>query len=188
MTDSIPVSQEEQSLFNRIRDGDMSALTTLYHENRAPINSLVTRNSGSRDDSDDILHEALIILWQRIRAGRFDLRAKMGTFLYATARNLWLRRLARRRQEPVADLASHEMADESPSVLEVMAETEASAAVRRSLDRLPDPCRSLLIAYYWEELPMTLIAERFGLANAATAKAKKYQCKEQLKKILGRVP
>ncbi|MDH4070009.1 MAG: sigma-70 family RNA polymerase sigma factor [Ignavibacteria bacterium] len=187
MTESIPVSQEEQNLYNRLRAGDMSALTTLYHENRTPVHSLVTRNSGSRHDSDDILHEALIILWQQIRTGRFELRARMGTFLYATARNLWLRRLSRRRKEPTADLSALEITDGSVSPLEMMVETEDSDAVRRSLDKLPDPCRSLLIAFYWEELPMKEIAEKFGLANAATAKAKKYQCKEQLKKILQRI-
>ena len=59
------------------------------------------------------------------------------------------------------------------------------AAVRSALDRLGDPCRTLLILFYWEEASMEEIARQLGLANAATAKSKKYQCKEQLKRLIG---
>lgn len=186
MADSVLVSEKEQNLYRRLEDGDMAALTTLYHENRTAIHSLVRKNGGGPPDADDILHEALIVLWQRVRTGRFELRARMGTFVYATARNLWLRRLARRRKEQVSDLAGLDMADHSRSPLNEMVDTERSTAVRRCIADLPDPCRSLLIAYYWEELSMNDLAIRFGLANAQTAKSKKYQCKEELRKLIKR--
>ena len=66
------------------------------------------------------------------------------------------------------------------------ADDEQSVAVRNALDRLGEPCRSLLVLFYWEEASMDEIARRLGLANAATAKSKKYQCKEQLKRLMDR--
>jgi len=65
-----------------------------------------------------------------------------------------------------------------------MHETEEADAVRRALSLLSERCRTLLIAFYWEEQSMEEIAQRFGFANAATAKAKKYQCKNSLRDIL----
>jgi len=56
--------------------------------------------------------------------------------------------------------------------------------VRDALDRLGEPCRTLLILFYWEEASMEEIASRLGFANAETAKSKKYQCKKALEQIL----
>lgn len=184
MVDSDPALKKDRAILDRITEGDMSALAGLYEQNRETIRSLVRSNSGTRPEADEILHEALIVLWQRIRAGRFELRAQLGTFVYATAQNLWRRRLARRRKEPLVDPGSVDAADETVSVLDDLAQSELAEAVRDSLEHLSEPCRSLLIAFYWEECSMAEIALRFRLANADTAKAKKYQCKEQLRKIL----
>ena len=161
----------------------MEPLLELYRSGRKTVHSFVTRNSGSAADADDILHDALVILWQRARAGRLEPLAQPGTFLYATARNLWLRQLARRKREtPDPDLSQHE--DEALSSLDALAQSEDAAAVHRALRQLSEQCRALLLAFYWEELSMDEIAKRFGFANASTAKSKKYQCKRLLRELM----
>ena len=167
-----------------IRRGDESALVTLYNAHRRPITALVMRNNGTNDDADDILQEALVILWERVRAGTYVHTAALGTFLFATARNLWLRRLARARRELPLDPNGESASTDDPSPLEELIEDERTASVRDALALLGEPCRSLLVLFYWEEASMDEIARRLGLANAATAKSKKYQCKEQLKRLI----
>ncbi|MGB6649412.1 MAG: sigma-70 family RNA polymerase sigma factor, partial [Bacteroidota bacterium] len=49
---------------------------------------------------------------------------------------------------------------------------------------LGEPCRTLLLLFYWEERSMGEIAVELGFANADTAKSKKYQCKKALEKLL----
>jgi RNA polymerase sigma factor (sigma-70 family) len=167
-----------------IRRGDETALVGLYSANRRPITALVMRNNGTADDAEDVLQDALIILWERVRSGRYEHTAALGSFLYATARNLWLRRLARARREQPADLQDDAIAHDDPSSLDQMIDDEQLGAVRSALDKIGDPCRTLLILFYWEEASMEEIARQLGLANAATAKSKKYQCKEQLKRLI----
>ncbi len=173
-------------ILDGIRRGDESALVDLYEANRRPIAALVMHNNGTSDDADDVLQDALIVLWERVRAGNYEHTAALGTFLYATARNLWLRRLARARREHPAAVDDDPPPSEDPSPLEELIDDEQSVAVRNALDRLGEPCRSLLVLFYWEEASMDEIARRLGLANAATAKSKKYQCKEQLKRLMDR--
>jgi RNA polymerase sigma factor (sigma-70 family) len=171
-------------LLDGIRCGDESALADLFAAHRRPITALVMRNNGTRDDADDVLQDALIILWERVRAGRYEHTAAIGTFLYATARNLWLRRLAHARRETPSDLQSDVTAADDPTPLETLEVAEDVAAVHAALDAIGDPCRTLLLLYYWEDASMEEIARRMGFANAATAKSKKYQCKEQLKRLM----
>ena len=167
---------------DRIRKGDEGALAQLYAENRDPVRSLVMRNSGNADDADDMLQESLVTLWERVRTGRFHYSARLGTFLYATARNMWLRRLARKRKEPTGIVTDPPGEDASP--LDLLIEEEEAEIVRSALESLGEPCRKLLLLFYWEEESMDSIAVRMGMANADTVKSKKYQCKKALEAIL----
>jgi RNA polymerase sigma factor (sigma-70 family) len=178
------VLNDEVNLLERIRKGDEGALAELYRTHRSRIFSLVTRNSGDSDDADDMLQEALVVLWERVRSGRFALSAQVGTFLYATARNKWLRVLAGRKREVPAVKGEHELPSEDPDPLSLLVETQEALIVKQALERLGEPCRQLLVLFYWEERPMEEIAARLGFANADTAKSKKYQCKRALEKLL----
>jgi RNA polymerase sigma factor (sigma-70 family) len=167
-----------------IRRGDESALEALYAAHRRPITALVMHNNGNQDDVADVLQDALIILWERVRSGRYEHTAAIGTFVYATARNLWLRRLARARRETPTDIREDAIPYDDPSPQEAMEAEEDLTAVHAALNALGAPCRKLLVLFYWEDASMEEVAEQLGFANAATAKSKKYQCKEQLKRLM----
>jgi RNA polymerase sigma factor (sigma-70 family) len=171
-------------LLDRIRRGDEAALVTLYGSSRRPVRAHVLRNSGTPEEADELLHEALVILWERVRTGRFTLEAKLETFVVATVRNLWLRRLARKRREPAAEPDPDTGDPDALSALDRLIEDEAAAGVHRALSRLGEPCRSLFLLFYWEELPLEEIAGRLGYKNVDTVKSKKYQCKKELERLL----
>ncbi len=178
-------SQERNEAFlNRVRNGEMAALVELYSSSQKTIRALVTRNSGSADEAEDILQDSLVIFWQRVRADHFEARAHPGTFLYAIARNLWFRQLSRKKRERALNAADFQKEDTSIPLLDEISKKEDAELVQQALTRLSDQCRSLLTAFYWEELTMEEIAVRFKFANAQTAKSKKYQCKKLLKEIL----
>jgi DNA-directed RNA polymerase specialized sigma24 family protein len=127
------------------------------------VTALVQRNNGTSDDAEDVLQEAVIVLWERVRAGRF---------VYRT-----------RRETPGLPPDDHNV-DESGSSLDRLIESEEAALVQDALERLGEPCKTLLLLFYWEERSMTEIAIELGFANADTAKSKKYQCKKALEKML----
>lgn len=175
---------QEPALLERIRAGEEQALVRLFHANRRAVTALVVRNSGTAGDAEEILQEALVILWERVRGGTFEAQAKIETFVYATARNLWLRRLARRRKETPAELDPEGSPSTDPSPLEELMESQEAGLVALALRKLGEPCRTILVLFYWEEATMEEIARRLGFANAETAKSKKYQCKKALRTIV----
>lgn len=184
MSSTLSFSQGESNLVNRIRNGDRKALLELFDRNRRPIVTLVTRNGGSSDDGEDVLQEAIVVLWEKIRSGEFEERAALSTFLYGVAKRLWLRRLDRKKRYASEDADPDMTASDDPGAEEELVREEEVDRVVRALSRLDGACRSLLLLFYWENLPMEDIAHLMGLANAQTAKAKKYQCKEKLRHLI----
>ncbi len=175
---------EDARVLDMIRRGDERALAQLYESNRKMIASFVARNNGTHDDYEDLLQEALIIVWERVRMGRFEYSSKLSTFIFGTVKNIWLRRLARARREAPADSPLDDHADTQASALDDLIETEESNAVKLALEKIGGVCRELLVLFYWEQTPMEEIARKLGFANAETAKSKKYQCKKSLQRIL----
>lgn len=167
-----------------IRHGDRQGLLRVYDDCRQMVVSHVTRNSGTRADADDVLEEAVVVLWERIRSGRFELQSRLSTFVVATAQNIWLRSLSRRRREIPMEIDPDTSVWDDPSPSEANQEEERSEAMSAAFRRLGHPCRTLLVLFYWERLSMDDIARQLGFANASTAKAKKYQCKEQLRRLM----
>jgi RNA polymerase sigma factor (sigma-70 family) len=171
-------------IIDQIRKGDEGGLVELYRSNKRPITAFITRNNGSADDAEDLLQEALIVVWERIRTGKFELAAKLDTFVYATVKNMWRRRLARKRREVPGEIDPDTLPTSSPSALDDLIESEQAEIVRDALETLGEPCRTILMLFYWEELSMEEIAARLGFANPETAKSKKYQCKRALEGLL----
>jgi RNA polymerase sigma factor (sigma-70 family) len=176
--------QDDSRILEGIRRGDEESLVTLYRLCDGPVRRHVLGNNGTQDDAADMLQEALVILWERVRTGRFEHRARLSTFVVGTVRRLWLRRLARARRE-LRDADPVESAqDGEASPLETLMHHETTLALQDALRKLGEPCRTLLLLFYWDEASMEEIAARLGFANAETAKARKYQCKKALRQML----
>ncbi len=175
---------EDARILDMIRRGDEQALVTLHEANRKMVAAFIARNNGTHDDYEDLLQEALVILWERVRSGRYEHAAKISTFLFATVRNIWMRRLAKAKREIPSDMTLDESPDPEHSVLDTMIEEEEALAVQKALDHIGEQCKKLLTLFYWEEYSTQEIANQMGFANADTVKSKKYQCKKALEKAL----
>ncbi len=183
----LPVLTDEALLIG-LADGSDEALTHLYQRYFPMVLYFVTTNSGSEDDAKDIYQEVLIVLYEKVRSGSLELHCQLKTYLYAVGRRLWLKQLAQRSrfmvrdvETPVSDefvngqisddLAEHEERDRQ---FELMAD---------SLNRLGEPCRTLLEDFYIQHLSMQDITEKFGYTNTDNAKTQKYKCLMRLKRL-----
>lgn len=175
---------DDVKLLDGLKNGDDSALEELFQKNYRPIASLVTRNHGTEDDVEDVLQEALVVLWERVHNDSFEYQAKLSTFIYATAKNIWFRKLARQRRELPSEMETLEIPDGDSIPSEELEENERVLAVQKAMEEIGNPCKDILLLYYWEERSMEEIAVQLGFANADTVKSKKYQCKKALEKLV----
>jgi RNA polymerase sigma factor (sigma-70 family) len=159
------------------------AVETIYKENFNMVQALIINNNGSSDDAKDIFQETMVVLYEKVRSGTFELNCQIKTYVYSVSRRLWLKRLQQLSRYsgdignldsvvPVEeDLGEH---DKRNSEFDMM---------NRAIGSLGEPCKSLIEAFYLQKRNMQEIATSFGYTNADNAKTQKYKCLMRLKKI-----
>jgi RNA polymerase sigma factor (sigma-70 family) len=180
--DQLKSDSSERSLLQGLAKSDKKAIETIYKENYNLVQALVIGNSGSSEDAKDIFQEAMIILYEKVQSGTFELNCQIKTFVYSISRRLWLKRLMQQNRFHLSD--GHE---ESVSVDEEMEEHEKRNTeflmMERAMNGLGEPCKSLLEAFYLQKKSMQEIANSFGYTNSENAKNQKYKCLMRLKKL-----
>lgn len=120
---------------------------------------------------------------KRLERGSFELNCQLKTYLYSVSKRLWLKRLQQNSR-----LWSQEIDPETTiQVDEEIATHEKRDAefelMSQAIQRLGEPCKSLLEAYYLKKMNMQDIALQFGYTNSDNAKNQKYKCLMRLKKL-----
>ena len=182
-----PVLTDEE-LLTGLADGSDDALAQLYGRYFPMVLHFVTSNNGSEDDAKDIYQEVLIVLYEKVRSGSLELHCQLKTYLYSIGRRLWLKQLSQRSRFMVRDVetpASEEFAIEqiSDDLTDHEERDRQFTLMADSLDRLGEPCRTLLDDFYIQHLSMQEITEKFGYTNADNAKTQKYKCLMRLKRL-----
>ena len=169
-------------LLQGLAQNDKKAIETIYKENFNLIQALVINNNGSVEDAKDIFQEAMIVLYQKVQSGSFELNCQIKTFVYSVSRRLWLKRLMQQNRYSL-----HENTEDIVLVDEDMEEHEKRdtefTVMEKAMGSLGEPCKSLLEAFYMQKKGMQEIAGIFGYTNAENAKTQKYKCLMRLKKL-----
>ena len=172
----------DSEVLNAIKQGDQRMLLYLYKRNFDPVRSYICKNSGSVADAEDILQDSLVIFWQNVQKEDFSLSSKPETYIYAIAKNIWLKQLRKNGRMHLTDFENDLSIDVSDKTEEYS--DEKYVILSRYLTQIGETCRTLLSYFYFEQWDMEQIAEKMQFANADTAKAKKYQCKKKLESLI----
>jgi RNA polymerase sigma factor (sigma-70 family) len=172
----------EEALIVELRKKNEAALKQLYQENYVMILKLVVNNSGTEQEAKDVYQEAIIHFYERLSQQDFELTCKIKTYLYAVCRKLWLQRLAQRNKFLRIE-EGERVADVDSAVSDMEAKERNFEVMGQSLDKLGEPCRSILEDYYLKGTSMDEITEKFGYTNADNTKNQKYKCLQRLKKF-----
>ncbi len=173
----------EKPLLQGLARNETKAVETIYRENYNMVQTLIINNNGSADEAKDIFQEAMIVLYEKVRSGTFELNCQIKTYVYSVCRRLWLKRLQQlnRYSNPAENLEGLVPVDDEIEAHE-QRNTEYEM-MNKAIGSLGEPCRSLLEAYYLQKRNMQDIAASFGYTNADNAKNQKYKCLMRLKKI-----
>lgn len=179
------IHEQELGLLKRLARNDKRSVEEIYKHNYNLIQTLIVNNSGTADDAKDIFQEAMVVLYEKARSGSFELNCQIRTYLYAVAKRLWLKRLQQSNRF-VTDWGGDDGMS-AVSAEEDLTEHEGKDAeyemMHQSINKLGEPCKSILEAFYFQKKSMQDIAESFGYTNSENAKTQKYKCLMRLKKI-----
>jgi len=179
----VSTTEQEKQLLVGLAGNDKKAIESIYRENYTVIQGFVLNNNGSVDDARDIFQEAMIVLYEKALSGTFELHCQIKTYMYSVCRRLWLKRL----QHDQKFTTKVENLLETVHVEEELEDHEKKNTdfmiMESAMNKIGEPCKSLLDAYYLQKKSMQDIASEFGYTNADNAKTQKYKCLVRLKKI-----
>lgn len=173
----------DKEIIEAILLNNTKVLTLLYEYNFESLNALVISQGGTQKDTEDIFHDALLILFLKIRKADFQLTSSIHTFLQAIARNLWKQRMASNtyRVTRIADKIN-DVPDESYN--EEYIQVERRKLYLKHLADLPNDCKRL-IKMILEGLSLQEITRLIPYNSLEFTKTKRFRCKVMLvKKIV----
>ncbi len=154
----------DAQLADRIRIGDTEALGELYDRYAGTATATALRVVGSREDAEDVVHDAFVAVWRKI--DRFDAeRGALRAWLMTVVRNRAIDRVrARRASIDLDDADERSLLRTGPNPTMEEALTRASAGdLRAAMASLPDDQRRALELAYFEGYTYREVAELTGV-------------------------
>jgi len=183
---------DETALLARLRAGDEGAYETLVRGFGGRLLATARRMLGNEEDARDAVQEALLSAFRGL--DRFEGEARLSTWLHRIVLNAALMRLRQRRRRPevaledllprfLEDGHAADPAQEWKLPLDALARRETQELVRRSIERLPDAYRNVLLLRDVEELDTDETARLLGLSESAV-KTRLHRARQALRTLL----
>ena len=154
--------RELTALMRRVAGADRAALKLLYDRTSAKLYGICLRVLGDEADAQDTLQEVYLTVWKRADVYDSD-RASPITWLSVLARNRAIDRLRGRRGTAEPLDSAFEIADDSPSALEVAEHADDARRLAHCLDELEERARSAIRSAFFDGVTYPELAEREGV-------------------------
>lgn len=178
--------KKDKEILDCIRTGNNNgALSYLYDESLAKVRQYIMKNSGTKDDANDIFQDAVIILFNQIRLNKFNEAYSIDSFMYSVSRNLWIDKVRRAKK-----FTSYESPEQFSFVtsdqdhLDDLISKEKTQAMKTVFNKLDKKCRQILNYVIHDKYSMKEIKEKMGYTSENVAKTTHYRCKQYLKELV----
>ncbi|HRP45323.1 MAG TPA: sigma-70 family RNA polymerase sigma factor [Ginsengibacter sp.] len=175
---------DERALLKGLASHDPHAIELIYRQNYGVIEGFIIKNNGFAEDARDVFQEAMVILFEKAQSDSFELNCLIKTYLFSFSRRIWLKRVQKNKKTYLPEMDILEETIPVEEDLEThLKRNEDLDLMEAAMNKIGEPCKSLLEAFYLQKKSMPEIADQFGYTNADNAKTQKYKCLNRLKKI-----
>jgi RNA polymerase sigma-70 factor (ECF subfamily) len=172
-----PEHLTDEALMVRVARGDRQALRLLLGRHQVKIYRFALRLVGNSATAEDVVSEVFIELWRR--AGSFEGRARLSTWILAIARNKAVSITRGRRDQPLDDATAAAIPDRAGTAEEMLDAAQRGAMLRRCLAQLSPAHREIIDLAYYHERTVEEVAAIVGIP-AATVKTRMFYARQQL--------
>lgn len=146
----------------------------LYQRAFPVVAQYVSRMGGSFDQARDVFQDALVVYYEKVIVVPAVLSNDIG-YLIGISKNLWLKRYR--------DAGRHTVPLEANDTNMAWADDQSPSSKRifRFLEVAGRKCMDLLKAFYYDQMPLKEIAEKFGYSGIRSATAQKFKCLEKVR-------
>ena len=171
------MADRETELMLRVKVGDQAAFAELYGLYQKPLVNYLFRLCFNRSLSEDLLQETFLRIWKA--AATYEPTAKVSTYVFRIAHNLFLNEAAKRR-EMALEGADNEMRADPASDL---GRREIQGAVKKAIEGLPDGEREVLLLSEYNGFKYAEISEILSIP-VGTVKSRMFSAMQRLREAL----
>lgn len=153
----------------------------LYNGRTDQLKRFVLNNNGSIDQANDIEQQCIIILYEQVVGEKLSLFAntKLSTYLYAIARNLWLKEIKKGSTTISEEAIDIDLYYEDDTTFDYTNER----TLKKCLIEISDGCRKLLIGKYYDKKSDSQLCEELGDVSVDNIRKRRYKCMQKLKSL-----
>ena len=175
----------DEEVLDGLRNNSNHVIKYLLTHSTGHLRKFVLRNGGDNQDSEDIVHRSILILYEKA-VGSFDLQegTKLSTYLYGIGKNQWLKELRQRKK--MRNLRQfQEITNDGVQIeeFEFGPEDKGEKLLIEALDRLDEDCVRLLRGKYYEQLSDKELSIEIGHISPENVRKRRYKCIQKLRKI-----
>jgi RNA polymerase sigma factor (sigma-70 family) len=161
------------------------AILSLYQQYAESTSSFIIGYGGSRQDGEDVFQETVVSFIDTIKKGKYRSEASIKTFLVSIAKNIWFNELKKRERSGHREKQFESGRDQNENdISHTMSDHEKRQQLRELVYKLGEPCRKILMLFYYENLSMKEIVDYLPYENEQVVRNKKYKCLQQLTGLL----
>ncbi len=165
-------------------------LKELYEKCFGKIRNFVVKHHGTPNDAWDLLQEAMLSIFYRLKKQPFTLTCPFDTFIYIVCRNLWIKELRKNNLNMVTidpDKVYYLKEDDVNAFAEECKQQQArQKLLLEKMNELGEGCRELL-KQNWIGIPLNEVALKLNISYAY-ARKRKMECMAKLIKMMKQSP
>jgi RNA polymerase sigma factor (sigma-70 family) len=159
-------------------------LQFLYQNYYAGVASMLYNNGCTTEDVADIFQETVLTLADKVKSNKFRGESSIKTFIIAVARNLWLHEMrtkGRRNKREMHYMSTSETVVDGTERMFNKANTDNMKII---FEAVGDVCTQILTGYYYDNLSMRELLQKFNYENEQVLGNRKSKCMKKLKELL----
>lgn len=180
----------DKKYIDALINNDEHLLKELYQKCFAKIANYVSKHNGTPDDAWDLLQEAMLSIFYRIKQQPFSLTCPFDAFVYIVCRNLWIKELRKKHgirvTTSVDEGYSLKGEDDLALAEECKLEQSRRALFVEKLNELEFGCRQIL-QHNWQGLQLDKVAALLNISYAY-ARKRKSECMAKLVMMMKKSP
>jgi RNA polymerase sigma-70 factor (ECF subfamily) len=158
--------ETDESLLVHVQRGNQQAFAILVNRHVKKFHAAAYRMCSDAQESEDIVQEAFLKLWNKPQAWDPTRGAKFVTWFYRIVTNLAIDKMRKRKAVAVGEVIDV-FADTRDSQDEVVYKKERQAALEGAIQTLPDRQKAALNLCFYEGLSNKEAAEILGVSVKA---------------------
>ncbi len=157
------------------------AIQFIYQHYAETVSSFIIHYGGSRQDAEDVFQETVVSFIDIVTRGKYRMEASVKTFLVSVAKNIWFNEIRKREKAGNRDRQFEMGRDQKEmDIGHLIGDLEKKRQLRDLVYKLGEPCRKILMLFYYENLSMKELVDHLPYENEQVIRNKKYKCLQQL--------